>query len=245
MKPAVGIDGCKAGWFCFKRDSSSISFGIASDLEELTSMLPQGSKIFIDIPIGLIDFGSEGRACDIAARKALVFPRCTSVFPAPVYSVLEAKDYADAKQLSLKAIGKKLSRQAYLISPKIREVNDFLLANRSSGYDVREVHPEICFWALNNRKPMRFAKKRSAGFTERLEVLARHLPDARDLVNRALDKYLRREVARDDILDALVAMVVADAPDKNLETLPSNPPKDSRGLRMEMVYMKKAISNPA
>lgn len=243
MNTAVGVDGCKAGWFCFRKDPSSISFGIASNLEELTSLLPKGSKIFIDIPIGLIDSGSDGRACDIAARKALGFPRGTSVFPAPAFSVLEAKNYEDAKRLSLKAIGKKMSKQAFNILDKIREVNNFLISNRNSGYTIREVHPEICFRALNDQQPMKNSKKRSAGFDERMIVLEKHLPNARYLTNRALKKYKRSVVAKDDIIDALVAMVVASAPDENLKTLPPSPPKDSRNLPMEMVYTEEPNNN--
>lgn len=199
-------------------------------------MLPKGSRIFIDIPIGLIDSGSKGRVCDLAARSALGFPRATSVFSAPAYPALAAKNYDHAKRLSLRAIGKKLSKQAYLITPKIREVNDFLLSNRSSGYDIREVHPELCFWALNDRQAMAHSKKRPAGFEERLRVLETHLPSARELAVRAIGNYKRSEVAKDDILDALVAMLTAAAREANLKTLPSSPPIDSRGLPMEMVY---------
>ena len=38
---------------------------------------------------------------------------------------------------------------------------------------VREVHPELCFWALNDRKPMCYSKraKARAGFDERMAVL--------------------------------------------------------------------------
>jgi predicted RNase H-like nuclease len=67
MSTAVGVDACKEGWFYFREDQTSVSFGVASDLKNLTRILPKDSRIFIDIPIGLIDSGSEGRACDLAA----------------------------------------------------------------------------------------------------------------------------------------------------------------------------------
>ena len=236
MSTAVGVDGCKAGWFYFRIDQKSVSFGVASDIHKLTSALPVGSRIFIDIPIGLIYSNSEGRACDGDARKALGSPRASSVFSAPVFSVLEAANYEEAQKLSLRAIGKKLSRQAFAINPKIREVNDYLISNRDSEYLVREIHPEVCFWSLNDLKPMKYSKKRITGFEERLRVLEKHLPNAHDHVDRALNKYLRREVARDDILDALVGMVVASTPEDKLKTMPPAPPKDSRGLPMKIVY---------
>jgi predicted RNase H-like nuclease len=139
MSTAVGVDACKEGWFYFREDQTSVSFGVASDLKNLTRILPKDSRIFIDIPIGLIDSGSEGRACDLAARKALGSPRASSVFPAPAYPVLRTTEYEEAKIVSLRAIGKKLIKQAFAITPKIREVNDFLLSNRDSGYTIRGV----------------------------------------------------------------------------------------------------------
>ncbi len=242
MSTAVGVDGCKAGWFCFWREPSSVSFGIASDLNELTSALPKGSKVFIDIPIGLIDSGSEGRACDRDARKALGYPRASSVFSAPAFPVLDADDYEEAKKLSFNAIGKKLSKQAFMITPKIREVNDFLLSGQNSGYTIREIHPEVCFWGLNKRQAMKHSKKSSVGFEERLSVLENHLPNARDLTNRVLMKFKRSAVAKDDILDALVGMVVASTANDKLKTMPTSPQIDSRGLPMEMVYTEGGIS---
>ena len=139
MSTTVGVDGCKEGWFYFREDQTSVSFGVASDLKNLTRILPKDSRIFIDIPIGLIDSGSEGRACDLAARKALGSPRASSVFPAPAYPVLRTTEYEEAKIVSLRAIGKKLSKQVFAITPKIREVNDFLLSNRNSEYAIRRV----------------------------------------------------------------------------------------------------------
>jgi len=236
MNTVVGVDGCRAGWFWFRKDLSSVSSGTAHSIEELARTLPIGSKIFIDIPIGLIESGSGGRACDLAARKALGFPRATSVFSAPARPVLGAEDYEEAKRLSQKAIGKKLSKQSYLISSKIFEVDEYLCSKVKPGYEIREIHPEVCFWAFNGRKPMRHSKKRSAGFEERMNVLAKRIPDAQELVDRAMRKYKRSQVAKDDILDALVAMIVASTPEKYQRTLPSSPPKDSRGLRMEIVY---------
>lgn len=239
MNTAVGVDGCKAGWFYFRRDQASISFGVASDLEELTSVLPKSSRIFIDIPIGLIDSGSDERACDKAARNALGRPRGSSVFPAPAYPVLKAAEYRDAKELSVIAIGKKLSKQAFNIINKIREVNTFLLSGQNSGYTIREIHPELCFWGLNKRQAMKHSKKCSAGFEERLSLLENHLPNGRDLTNRALIKFKRSEVAKDDILDALVGMVVASTFDNKLKTLPASPKLDSRGIPMEIVYTEQ------
>ena len=47
----------------------------------------------------------------------------------------------------------------------------------------------------------------------------------------------KEQASRDDILDALAAAITAKIGDKGgYKTLPENPPKDSKGLTMEMVY---------
>ena len=239
MSTAVGVDGCKIGWFYFRRDRASISFDIAVNLENLLNALPLNSRIFIDIPIGLLDGGVEGRDCDKIARKALRSPRASSIFPAPAYPTLSAIGYEDAKRLNLGATGKMLSQQAFAITPKIREVNNYLAANLDPGYLIREIHPEICFWGLNQRQAMKHPKKKPPGFEERLHVLEKILPNIRTIIDGPLQKYTRSVVSRDDILDALVGMVVASTADDNLKTMPPKPKIDTRSLPMEMVYTEE------
>lgn len=187
--------------------------------------------------------GEVARDCDVIARKALGSPRASSVFPAPAFPVLSANNFEDAKQKSFDAIGKMLSQQAFAIVPKVREVNDYLATTRNSGVCVREVHPEICFWGLNERQAMKHPKKKPAGFEERLQVLGRFFPDIEAIVNGPLSKYTRSVVARDDILDALVALVVASTSADKLKTMPPTPNMDSRGLPMEMVYTEDPNGN--
>ena len=52
----------------------------------------------------------------------------------------------------------------------------------------------------------------------------------------ACSRFLRKVVARDDILDALVAAIIATRGEDQLKTVPEDPPKDARGLPMEMVF---------
>jgi predicted RNase H-like nuclease len=238
MMTAVGVDGCKTGWFFFRRDGEAITFGVAQSFQYLCESIPEHARIFIDIPIGLIDQGPSGRSCDVEARKLLGRGKGSSVFPAPCRPVLEARAYNEAKDLSFGAIGKKLSQQAFSITPKIKEVDE-VLRNGHHNLSIREVHPEVCFWALNGRKALATKKKRIDGFEQRLELLSRFVPDARELVKQALDEFPRKEVARDDILDALVALVVACTSDASLQTVPASPPCDSEGLPMEIVYTEQ------
>lgn len=236
MSTAVGVDGCKFGWFYFRRDGDKITHGVARSLEILIKNLPLQSRVFIDIPIGLLDGGSEGRACDKAARKMLGNKRASSVFPAPYRPVLSAKTYEDAKHQSLVASGKMLSQQAYAITSKIREVDDYLSTNINTQIVIREIHPELCFWGLNKRQAMKNPKRTEAGFDERIQVLEPLLPNIRSIIAKPMKEYLRKEVSRDDILDALVGLVVASTSDDALQTAPIHPEKDSGGLVMEMVF---------
>ena len=239
MTTVIGVDGCRDGWFYFRRDSDVIRSGVASDFAELVEGLPSGARVFIDIPIGLIDSGSDGRECDRLARRALGSPRSSSVFSAPAFPVLAATSYDEAKSKSFEATERMLSRQAFAIVPKIKEVNEYLAANRNLPVVVREVHPELCFWGLNGRVAMQHAKKKLAGFNERLELLQKFLPDAKDQVQKALNAPGHSGVARDDIIDALVALVTGCTADDKLLTLPDKPPLDLRGLTMEIVYTEQ------
>ena len=102
----------------------------------------------------------------------------SSVFPAPARAVLGASDYEDAKRRSLEATGKKVSVQTFAIVSKIRAVDALLRRDAKARRLVREIHPEVCFWALNGCKPMKHRKKDEAGFRERLDVLERIRPTA-------------------------------------------------------------------
>jgi predicted RNase H-like nuclease len=108
---------------------------------------------------------------------------------------------------------------------------------------VREVHPEVCFWAFAGGVPMRHRKKLKEGFAERMEIIESILPGARTMVDRALNTYKRSEVAKDDIIDALVTVATAESPYNTLHTLPLSPPYNSIGLRMEMVYCHSRLRN--
>jgi len=83
---------------------------------------------------------------------------------------------------------------------------------------------------------MKYSKKNKQGFLERKQTLSSVCPFTYDLIDRALSTWKRKEVARDDILDALVAAVTAAAGTDRLSSLPEKPEIDAKGLRMEMVY---------
>ena len=56
-----------------------------------------------------------------------------------------------------------------------------------------------------------------------------------------MDRSQRKDVRRDDAVDAMVAALTASTEGSALRTLPPNPPQDSVGLPMEMVYAEPAM----
>ena len=83
---------------------------------------------------------------------------------------------------------------------------------------------------------MEHPKKRKKGQDERICVLEGIEPRTQAIFNKALSDFLRKCVAKDDILDALAAAVTARLGHDQLQTIPKCPPKDCKGLPMEMVY---------
>jgi predicted RNase H-like nuclease len=233
----IGIDGCRGGWFCVLLDAGGHwSCQVAPDARAVGALAAAAGSVLIDIPIGLPDAGPDGRLCDREARQLLGRGRAASVFSAPARPVLAAASYPQALELNRQATGRGLSVQAWGIVPKIREI-DALLRNSTSLQGVlRECHPELCFRALNDKLAMQYNKKKREGQQERLAVLEQYFPQCHALFDHACSEFLRRQVARDDIIDAMVCAVTARHGDGGYQTLPARPPRDGQGLPMEIVY---------
>ncbi len=235
----IGVDGCKGGWLAADlTERHSGEFRIFPTMEFLWKSCSKTYLILVDIPIGLREEGPTERSCDTAARQVLG-PRKSSVFPAPRRKLLESRyqsyQEANARHRQL-ADGKGISRQSYALLPKIREVDRLLRREASARQIIREVHPEVCFWALAGRRPMQVNKKDPAGFAERRKVLEVVYPPAGKIIDEGLYWLQGKGAAPDDLLDALAAAVTALLGGNNLKTLPDKPERDVHGLPMEMVY---------
>ena len=237
----IGVYGCPAGWFSVGFDRcGGYEVEVFTSFGELVDHYADARLVLVDIPIGLPE-GPERRECDSLARK-LLGRRGSSVFPSPTRQTVEhaaanPKDYRGALAVERRFAGKGISRQAFAISPKIAEV-DAVMRSRDADASpgIREVHPELCFWSLNDRQPMRFSKKRSSGVAERLEVLEILEPRSQEIYEGAGSEFRRKIVGRDDIVDALVAALAARERGDRLVSVPEVPPRDARGLLIEMVY---------
>lgn len=231
MSLIAGIDGCPKGWVCLIKNSDT---GVirAFIIESLNELLSEKLDLaLIDIPIGLTNSGA--RDCDEKARKSLKAPRASSVFPAPIRPILAAKNYTDACRIGTEVHGKKISKQAWEIIPKIKAADDFLRADPERNRWLREIHPELCFWEWNNRTAMVHSKKRTAGRIERESLVLSVYGKAYEEAQVSLPK---NEYANDDLLDAFAALWSAErVMSGKAFTIPASPPTDSCGLRMEMV----------
>lgn len=231
----IGVDGCKKGWFyiCLD-DSDNWKTGIIPDIQSLVDEFHAECLILVDIPIGLRHDGETERLCDKEARKILG-KRRSSVFPVPCRNAVYENSYREASDTNFQLTGKHISKQSWFISSRIRQVDE-LLTNSVKRKFVREIHPEICFWSLNDRKSMNYYKRTPEGFEERLSVIRKVYSECDELVDDALNEYKRRDLSEDDILDALVAAVTARYGFNALKTIPDTPELDETGLPMEMVY---------
>jgi predicted RNase H-like nuclease len=235
MPLVAGVDGCPRGWICVVRDTQTGE--VASTLfrtgSALVSRQPRPKVIAIDIPIGLTQAGQ--RACDQRARELLGGTRQRSVFPSPIRPALHAANRNAASRITLMADGRGVGAQSWAIYHKVREWDDILSSDATLQRRVREVHPELCFWAWNGGVAMCHRKKSGEGRAER-----RRLIDARygaGVADEVRDQYLVEEVGHDDINDAFAALWTAERILAGTAcVIPDRPPKDAAGLRMEMWY---------
>ena len=234
----AGLDGCPAGWVMATIRDRSIAIDVVDSIEAAWRSLAAPRLMLVDIPIGLCD---GPRACDVEARAMLGAAR-SRVFPAPCRAAAEAEAYPEATRLSKQIAGKGLSKQAWNITAKIRQVDRFLRATPAARGVIRECHPEVCFAGLCGH-PILASKKTDDGLDERVNALAALFApvlgrgsEVMRAVDDAMSRWRRRDLARDDIVDAMAALACAIAPAGELQTLPADPPRDSCGLAMEMVY---------
>jgi len=236
MTWVAGADGCKVGWVVVLRElkSRKMEVRLASRIQDILRWKPSPEILGIDVPIGLLDRAVPGgRECDKKARKLLGQTRGSSVFSPPAGGTLRARTPKEADRLN-RATGPDapgMSRQASAIIPKILEVDQFI--SRARQKRVVEFHPELCFYEMNRRRPVVQPKKKRPGRARRVQLLKSVWGQE---VSRVLEMSRPSGVALDDLIDAMAARWTAERVMKNEEIrLPSEPRRDSRGLRMEIV----------
>jgi predicted RNase H-like nuclease len=211
----AGIDGCPAGWIAaiaLVDDLTAVYVRVFSSIHDLVAEGPF-AKIAVDMPIGLPDrVGPGGRGPERAVRP-LLGERRSSVFSVPARRAVYApdSDYLSACREAFAASDppRKVSKQCFHIFPKIREIDGLLRDCRDLLGIVHEVHPEVAFWRLNGQRPLAEPKKLKGrrhlpGLDERRKLLA-----AAGIASAVLAAAPPRGAAVDDLLDALVGLVIA------------------------------------
>jgi len=230
----AGVDGCRRGWVVVDAvlEDERIVAWSCRVVADIDGIFAEGAvRVAIDIPIGLLEVRERGgRVCDRQTRKQLG-KRASSVFSPPVRPILGAESYDEVRR-------KGLSIQAFHIMPKIAAVDGWITPERQRS--LIEAHPELAFTGLAGQ-PMRHNKKKRAGFSERVALLEPHLPGFSEWAARI--HYPRKEVARDDLVDAAVMTLVArDHLLGRASCLPEAPPRDARGLEMAIWSVASATA---
>jgi predicted RNase H-like nuclease len=177
---------------------------LCAEIETLISNTG-AQRYLIDMPMGLPE--KQIRDLESIARAHLP-GRASSVFSVPTRSAVYAKSYQAACDMNARQQGKKISIQAWNICPKIQSIDQLLRDQPQLTDLLYESHPEICFSRLNG-KPLVHTKKSAEGIQERLGILGGRNRAMPALFEQALQKYPRKLLARDDVLDAMVLMLTA------------------------------------
>lgn len=157
------MDGWKGRWVAARLNGRAVTLTVLFDAAAVLAV-PGIEVVAIDMPIGLSDDGV--RTCDVAARQQLP-GAASSVFPSPVRPVLRTTSYDEARMTSIAASGRSLSVQTFALVPAIRSLDDAL--GDPPDPRVHEIHPELCFRALDERVSDRKASVN--GLAQRIRAL--------------------------------------------------------------------------
>jgi predicted RNase H-like nuclease len=224
----AGIDGCRGGWAVATEDLATgrRRLHLAPRWADLPADL---AIVCVDMPIGLAERGARG--CDGLARSLLPRARKSSVFPAPRRPMLAFDGWAAANDWGKRMEGKGLPVQAWGLIDKIHELDAAL--GPADQTRVRESHPDLAFHRLSGGAALP-PKRKPAGRAARRALLA---SEGFDDLEGWLGRFPRALMQPDDILDACACLVTARrVASGQAIRLPADPPRDARGLAMEIWY---------
>ncbi len=176
MSPTVvGIDGARGGWAVAQwAETTGLSLSLEESITSVTARLSSGvlTAAVVDMPIGL---SSDGiRPADALARARLGVRRST-FFPTPVRPVLGEESWENANAVSRSVSGKGLSKQAWNLVPKVRELDEAWTPEIATL--IVEGHPEVSFAQMAGG-PLTSKKNTPAGRADRMHLLGAPLPPA-------------------------------------------------------------------
>jgi predicted RNase H-like nuclease len=233
----AGIDGCPSGWVVAlaRADLSEIRVRLVARFIDVTAALETPAVIAIDIPIGLPErTGYGGRAAENAVRP-LLGARQSSVFSVPSRAAIAAPDYREACRIALATSEppRKVSKQLFMLAPKIREVDAALRADAALSQRLFEVHPELAFWRLNGEQALSEPKKLKSRPYELGLALRRQLLMKAGLPAAAVEASPPKGAGPDDLIDALACAAIAQRIYAGVaRSFPDPPERDVFGLTM-------------
>jgi predicted RNase H-like nuclease len=209
----AGVDGCRIGWVAafVRANSEDVRLRIVPRFADVLAAPEAPAAIAVDMPIGLpARVGYGGRAAENAVRP-LLGARQSSVFSVPSRAALAADDYREACRIALATSDppRKVSKQLYMIAPKIREVDACLRATSAAAKRVFEVHPELAFWRLNGGRALDEPKKVKGRCHEPGLALRRQLLVVAGLPPAVVNGDPPKGAGSDDLLDALACAAIA------------------------------------
>ena len=216
----VGIDGCKEGWVAVSITGTSFEIDIFNTVEEICTRYPDSNMMIIDVPIGLPESREDIRPEGIA--RGMLKGKSSSIFNPPCRQAVYANSYNEANDINRKILGKGLSKQSYMISGKMKEIDEFLHQHPQYKNRLLEGHPELCFASLNDGETLIDSKKTYCGIRKRIEVLSRYYESTEAVItyicgNEKLKKYM------DDVVDALCLAITGMISKENgLKRIPEN-----------------------
>ncbi|RAI43049.1 DUF429 domain-containing protein [Rhodoplanes roseus] len=233
----AGVDGCKDGWVValVAPAGDAVRVRVVHTFAEIVAAPERPAVIAVDMTIGLPDrVGPGGRAAESAVRP-LLGARQSAVFSVPSRAAVYAADYGVACAVAFATSDppRKVSRQLFMLTPKIREIDALLTADVALAARVFEVHPEVAFWRMNGEESLAEPKKVKSRPYEPGLALRRALLVAAGLSADVVQAPPPRGAGPDDLLDALACAVTARRIATGLaRPFPDPPPVDRHGLRM-------------
>jgi len=208
----AGADGCRTGWVvAFVRPSGDdVRVRIEPRFADILAAPERPAIVAVDMPIGLpVRAGPGGRGPENVVRP-LLGQRQSSVFSVPSRRAIYADDYREACRIALETSDppRKVSKQLFMIAPKIREIDAVLRADAGAAARVFEVHPEVAFWRLNGGRALDEPKKvKGTPYAPGLALRRGLLVGAG--IPAAAHTVPPRGAAADDLLDALACATIA------------------------------------
>jgi predicted RNase H-like nuclease len=233
----AGVDGCRGGWLAafVRADGTDIRLRVCPRFADVAAAPEKPAVIAVDMPIGLPErTGPGGRAAENAVRP-LLGARHSSVFSVPSRAAMGNQDYREACAAALQTSDppRKISKQLFMIAPKIREVDEALRTDTALAARVFEVHPEVAFWRLNGERALDEPKKVKGKCYGPGLALRRNLLITDGLRRGTVETSPPAGAADDDLLDALACAIVARRVHQGAaQPFPDPPPRDALGLRM-------------